>query len=150
MTDKKSIYFQTSLLWYFLLLFYLKDGGDLNVSQFLLAHNFLQVMVGFPALRKEYFVLTRWMEIEEKLLFCCHRSALDTVTTLLYIMLAVSHTKCVGTLLFSFLGYCCVFFFLMRGVGIGLRSPLPCPGLINGFGSDQGFFGGEGRHSRRG
>ena len=56
MTDKKSIYFQTNLLWYFLLLFYLMDGGDLNVSQFLLAHNFLQVMVGFPALRKEYFV----------------------------------------------------------------------------------------------
>ena len=55
-----------------------------------------------------------------------------------------------GTLLFSFLVYCHVFFFLMRGVGIGLRSPLPCPGLINGFGSDQGFFGGEGRHSRRG
>ena len=35
----------------------------------------LHVMVGFPAFRKEFFVWTRWMEIEEYTCFWCHRSA---------------------------------------------------------------------------
>ena len=38
-----------------------------------------------------------------------------------------------------------------RGVGLGSTSlRLPCPSLINGRASDQSFFRGEGRHSRRG
>ena len=34
--------------------------------------NQIKVMVEFPALGKEYFVLTRCMEIELNSCFCCH------------------------------------------------------------------------------